>query len=989
MAIAMIPLSSMRFLAFVFLLVTPAAAQLEAWRTAYDSSQAKPETFFQFGGIPFGDHPIAVAPDGSLTSLFTVSDGDARSFLTRHDAAGELQWRMEYPGSGASTFFGGGAAESDDEGNTFVCGLSTSFDAQITKIDPLGQVVWAVTPSDPISLHLLAPGPDGSVYAAGNLIFNGIPTIYVVRLSSDGMEEWRYVREDAAATQNGVIDLAVDGEGNAVIGGFFWNPGADYLVVKIDPDGEEVWTRTFDGGSLDGVHSVAIGPSGRVTVTGVSAVDDHADYVTIQYDADGTERWTTSLARPEAPYPNGIFLPRLAVDSSGASYVVGESGVPGEPSALVVKYAADGDEAWRDTFGDNGMAVQVTVDDADDVYVAGVDTTEDVSRLAVLSYEPSGTRRWVHLGAPAVFTIPAALLLDDGKVLLGATAIGEPDGSQVLWLAVDAEDGDLLWQVGHPFLGVAEAHCRTPFPQNGMADQLGSCLALGPDGSTYLAGFSAEKLSPDGSELRTLKLENGGDLDWTRRLSMLDGANTEVAKALATDAAGNVVVAGFPWVTVKYDANGNEQWVRSLEQPSAGARFVGMGPSGAAYVSGTTFPSGTTTIHLIKYDTVGNETWSRDFQGPAGGGVEMLTQLVTADERVVLAGQASSEGLSGIDGMVRSYDAAGGLLFSRAFDSPGVTAWITSLAAAGTDVVAAGTARSATDYDVLVVRLESDGDLVWRRDLDSDEEGDLDDEGRAVAVDPATGAIYVAGRTWNGEDFDVLALGLDAAGNQLWRRVIDVSDGHDEAWAAAFDSPGAGGGAGSFWIAGFASNGHDTDALTLRFDAEGNELFRHVVAGTDQRDDEHYDLVVGPPGHATVAGRSAEVDESYNIQAIRYVAAPLDVDYDGEVSALGDGLLILRWLFGFRGAVLETDAVDTALCVRCLAPAIDLHLGAIEALLDVDGSGAAEPLADGLLILRWLFGFRGSALVAGAVDGETCTRCDAESIEAYLAALEH
>jgi hypothetical protein len=54
--------------------------------------------------------------------------------------------------------------------------------------------------------------------------------------------------------------------------------------------------------------------------------------------------------------------------------------------------------------------------------------------------------------------------------------------------------------------------------------------------------------------------------------------------------------------------------------------------------------------------------------------------------------------------------------------------------------------------------------------------------------------------------------------------------------------------------------------------------------------------------------------------------------------------------------------------------------------LDVDGDGTAQPLTDGLLLLRYLFGFRDTTLTNGAV-GAGCTRCDAPSIEAYLASL--
>ena len=55
---------------------------------------------------------------------------------------------------------------------------------------------------------------------------------------------------------------------------------------------------------------------------------------------------------------------------------------------------------------------------------------------------------------------------------------------------------------------------------------------------------------------------------------------------------------------------------------------------------------------------------------------------------------------------------------------------------------------------------------------------------------------------------------------------------------------------------------------------------------------------------------------------------------------------------------------------------------------DIDGDGQLEPLTDGLLLLRYLFGFRGATLVNGAVDLANCTRCTAAEIEAYIEALQ-
>lgn len=115
--------------------------------------------------------------------------------------------------------------------------------------------------------------------------------------------------------------------------------------------------------------------------------------------------------------------------------------------------------------------------------------------------------------------------------------------------------------------------------------------------------------------------------------------------------------------------------------------------------------------------------------------------------------------------------------------------------------------------------------------------------------------------------------------------------------------------------------------------------------------------------------------------------APLDVDGNGVAEALKDGLLVLRYLFGFESEALVAGAVDPADCDRCDAAAIVPVLEALEdPHLDVDDNGAAEALKDGLLILRYLFGFTDEVLVSGAV-GDGCERCTAGEIEAYVASL--
>jgi hypothetical protein len=96
--------------------------------------------------------------------------------------------------------------------------------------------------------------------------------------------------------------------------------------------------------------------------------------------------------------------------------------------------------------------------------------------------------------------------------------------------------------------------------------------------------------------------------------------------------------------------------------------------------------------------------------------------------------------------------------------------------------------------------------------------------------------------------------------------------------------------------------------------------------------------------------------------------------------------LVVRWRFGFTGAPLVENAVSAG-CTRCTATEIEAQLATIGDQLDIDGDGQTEALTDGVLVLRWLFGFRGQQLVSSAVDQLECTRCTASEIETYLAGL--
>jgi hypothetical protein len=110
----------------------------------------------------------------------------------------------------------------------------------------------------------------------------------------------------------------------------------------------------------------------------------------------------------------------------------------------------------------------------------------------------------------------------------------------------------------------------------------------------------------------------------------------------------------------------------------------------------------------------------------------------------------------------------------------------------------------------------------------------------------------------------------------------------------------------------------------------------------------------------------------------------LDVDGNGQYDALTDGLLLMRYLFGISGTSLVSGAIGPN-PARASANAVAAYLDAMHPLFDVDNNGNVDALTDGLMVLRYLIGLRGAAMAAGAI-GPGATR-DAAQIETYIQSL--
>ncbi len=139
----------------------------------------------------------------------------------------------------------------------------------------------------------------------------------------------------------------------------------------------------------------------------------------------------------------------------------------------------------------------------------------------------------------------------------------------------------------------------------------------------------------------------------------------------------------------------------------------------------------------------------------------------------------------------------------------------------------------------------------------------------------------------------------------------------------------------------------------------------------------------GTNTHSSFLLYIVERDLPVTISNVKVTAngANWDFDGNGHMDALTDGLLLVRYAFGLRGDMLSDGS--TALDSTLTSAEVEARLTKAQDISDIDGNGSVDPLSDGLLLLRHLFALEGDDLIKGVVHPDG-TRTSAAEIVDYI-----
>ncbi len=438
------------------------------------------------------------------------------------------------------------------------------------------------------------------------------------------------------------------------------------------------------------------------------------------------------------------------------------------------------------------------------------------------------TTQWssVYNGTANDTDIVSSMTVDNqGNVYVTGYSKGSSTGKDIATIKYNSS-GQQIWAVRFN-------------DDNSNKDDAANAIAVDASGNVYVTGYTTGLASF--KDFITVKYSSSGNLLWSSLYNGL-GNDDDLASAITVDGLGNVIVTGYSvglissedFLTIKYNSAGSELWINSYDNPDMNdidiANAMTLDNSGNIYITGFSIGNGSAEdFATVKYNAIGDEQWVRRYNGT--GNDYDITSAIAVDGfgNIIVTGFSEGNG-SSEDYATVKYDPQGNSLWVKRYNGSSNSYDISTSVAADAQGNVYVTGYSYDDLnseDYATIKYSPEGNQMWI----SKYNGDLDEYDIASSVKTDNkGDVYVTGYSF---DFDTkenyATVKYNSEGEEIWVQIYNGSSNGSDIAAALFTDAGD-----NVYVTGYSYDGpNSVDYVTFKYSqAVGiNQISNSVASG--------------------------------------------------------------------------------------------------------------------------------------------------------------
>ncbi len=312
-------------------------------------------------GLEYDDQGRHILPteDGGYIFLGVLVNAETNSedmWLVKLDSKGDMLWQEIYGGSLSDR---GSRVIPDSDGEYLLAGYTQSYgaggyDVWLVKIDSSGVPQWQKTYGDTLDDYAFSviPAENKGYIIAGTTTSTkyGKYDFWVFQVDSMGNLGWETIM--GGVDQDQARSIKQTSDGGYIIAGYTvtdLDRRYDLWLVKLDSNGDSLWSKTYGGNERDAGISVLEMPDNKIMILGyTNSFEGNRDIWILITDPEGDVIQASTFGGPYSEYGH-----ILNTTNDGNYIITGytESFGAGGWDLLILKVDGEGNEIWSKTYG--------------------------------------------------------------------------------------------------------------------------------------------------------------------------------------------------------------------------------------------------------------------------------------------------------------------------------------------------------------------------------------------------------------------------------------------------------------------------------------------------------------------------------------------------------------------------------------------------------------------------------------------------------------